>query len=563
MARWSEQLQQARRAAGLSRRALAARAGVSAETVASYEYARRAPTTKTLHKLTRGIGCDAATTNEILCAAGLDPEPEDPRLRQMRRRWTGPASLDDIVNGYTWPCLVLNDHFEITGWNNAAVRVAERDFAIADPTPRERNMMRIAADPYFRERSVNWKEIVGFLMGLVKVDMPNPNDTREYGEYFAAVIKDIAREFPSSLPDLMQLWGAATPFHGQRNIYYPRWRPSDGAELRFNAVVTTWSDFDALHANDWQPADAATWEWLGGETPSDPGDESADRPAIPKRAGVPWHMLLRQAREQSALSRRELAERAPVSMRALDNYEAGTRRPDREMLLALTCAMKLDGAATNALLAAADYEPEPSDWALHLAQKERRVVRGRFANADVPTQTLFDVRAEVSALSWPCLVVDTGCDIIAGNEPASRVLGMGVRDGVRNPRLRNLVRFFLSRDVRDRVVNWDEAVTAIVPSTLRRAMSAEHVSPAFAPLAEALEREEPGVLSHLRELWVAAPRPVLLTRVVFPLVWRHADGTALVFNVVVAHWNGDDTLGYWSLDWHPADATTWRWLDHR
>ena len=50
----------------------------------------------------------------------------------------------------------------------------------------------------------------------------------------------------AALGELAQLWTTVPPRPANaRNIYYPRWRTSDGARLRFNTVVATWSDFDA------------------------------------------------------------------------------------------------------------------------------------------------------------------------------------------------------------------------------------------------------------------------------------------------------------------------------
>ena len=212
-------------------------------------------------------------------------------------------------------------------WNGPAVRVAELDFATATPTQRDRNMMRLAADPHFRRRAVNWEEIAAYLIGIIKLALP---DTTQPGDnpYFWEVVQDIAIRFPEALNDLVRLWSTVPPLPpGQRNIYYPVWRTSDGARLRFNSVVSSWNDFDAFFANDWHPADADTWEWLTSAPAPVPS-----MPALePDRRS--WFELLRRAREQSGLSRAELAALAGVAMRSLDNYETGARRPSRETLV--------------------------------------------------------------------------------------------------------------------------------------------------------------------------------------------------------------------------------------
>ena len=218
--------------------------------------------------------------------------------------------------------------------------------------------------------------------------------------------------------------------------------------------------------------------------------------------------------------------------------------------------MKLDGATTNIILSAADFEPEPSDWARLLAGQPPRTIPGHFGPQVPPSPD--DLCAAIADHSWPCLIVDARCHILGGNRAAERVLGLDLRDGVQDPRRQHLVRFVLSREARERIVNWEEAVTALVPSTLRRALTGDRVPPSLRPLVEQLTAEEPDVLRELQELWREAPAPVLTGHAVVPLVWQHSDGAVLAFHVVL-----DPPLGSgapWVIDWHPADAVTWQWL---
>lgn len=54
---------------------------------------------------------------------------------------------------------------------------------------------------------------------------------------------------------------------------------------------------------------------------------------------------------------------------------------------------------------------------------------------------------------------------------------------------------------------------------------------------------------------------MLANRVVVPLHWQIKNGPTLHFHCVVARW--EQNHPYWAIDWHPADAATWVWLDER
>lgn len=75
-----------------------------------------------------------------------------------------------------------------------------------------------------------------------------------------------------------------------------------------------------------------------------------------------WTGLLRQARIQTGLSRKALSWLSGVSQDTIYSYEHGRRSPSREILLDLCEALKLDGAATNAILEDAGLDPIASPW---------------------------------------------------------------------------------------------------------------------------------------------------------------------------------------------------------
>lgn len=268
MPAWNELLRKEREASGLSRRALAELSGVSEDTIASYEYGRRAPRRDTILKLTRAMNLDGAATNAILEDAGLDLEIS-PWLRRAALRHRPLSELTVEIASYPWPALALNERFEIVAWNALANAVAELDFGRDLPEPSQRNLLRIAAMPHFRERVLNWEQVVAVMVGMYKGHHMGSEELGEGSPYFQAIVDDIARQDAAAppqdqvMPRLLSLWLETPPRAPSSRITWPvRWRASDGTKLAFNCLITTWDDFDAVSANDWNPADAQTWAWL-------------------------------------------------------------------------------------------------------------------------------------------------------------------------------------------------------------------------------------------------------------------------------------------------------------
>ncbi|MGI8549533.1 MAG: helix-turn-helix domain-containing protein [Dehalococcoidia bacterium] len=82
-----------------------------------------------------------------------------------------------------------------------------------------------------------------------------------------------------------------------------------------------------------------------------------------------WHQMLREARERRGLSQRDLATRAQVGLKTVNNHERGTRKFSRDMLLKLAAALELDRQETNVLLTDAGFDPVPTGL---LARFEQR-----------------------------------------------------------------------------------------------------------------------------------------------------------------------------------------------
>ena len=246
MATWNELLRKARDGTGLSRRAVAELSGLSEETIFSYEATRRNPRRERLLQLTRALKLDGAATNAILTDAALEPEPS-PWLRDAALRARPLSELQGALDSYSWPCLALNERFEIVAWNQQAVRVAELDFRTALPESHQRNLLRIAVPRHFRERVQNWDEVVSVMVGMYKNHHMGSEDLAEGSPYFQSMVTDIARNDGDFLARLMGLW-ANTPARKQatRIVFRVAWRTGEGTPLSFNCLITAWDEFDAI-----------------------------------------------------------------------------------------------------------------------------------------------------------------------------------------------------------------------------------------------------------------------------------------------------------------------------
>lgn len=569
MAEWNEILRAARRQAGLSQPALAVAARCSPGTVQNAEYGRKRLSREALLRLIDALTLAPAARNAVLVGAGHDPAPAG-RLAEIERRRRPLEELQAEVDGYAWPCLVMNERHEIACWNAAANAVAELDFARDLPLLRDRSLMRISTMAHFRARVQNWEQVISVLIAVLKANQTDIERPQEDSAYFMAMVAEIAQRHPDIFPTLIELWQRVEPRpDGGREGFPAIWRLFDGTVLRFVCLIRSWSDFDAAWSLDWHPADAATWTWLNTTVgaPARPAAAAllsgGGLPLIPRALGSNWRQLLRQEREATGLSRAELASRSGVSQDMIYSLEArsGRRRPTRETLLQLTRAMELDGIATNAILEAAGVDPEPSEWALFLANEERRSPTRKYRPKNNPHRTRLDVQRAIAAHAWPCLVIDERCTLLCWNEAADRVFGEGYLDEAQTATRDTIVQLALADRFRAATVNWEEVVAALIPSTLRPFLGP---APAvgggrLAAIVAAVRRLDAESRARLNAVWQDAPAGAPQTRVVFPLYWRTPDGAILSFTCLLSPWNAFDPA--WALDWHPADAATWRWLN--
>lgn len=562
MATWSELLRTARRQRGVRQRDLAMRASTSLRTVNGYERGAVQPSRDTLLKLTTALGMDRVTTNAVLTDAGFDPVPTG-QLARFERRSLPFAAMQQEIDRYPWPCLVMSDDMTILFWNAPATWVAELDFATALPAPPDRTLMRVAASRHFRARVRNWDEVVSVMIAMLKADFEDPDRYAEVMPSFAKLVQDLSTqpEYHDAFPLLMQHWQRVAPREDVcRTSFRADWQLADGTLLAFNCLVSSWDDFDAAGAFDWFPADRATATWLQEQARQTGADVSRTPPPPDVAAAndepiAAWNELLRSAREKTDLTQAQLATAIGVSEHAVFSYEKGRRRPSRAALVRLTRALHSDGATTNLLLTSVGHAPVASEIARTVAGLESRDPRFRperwQALAERTAALLPDA---IAAHPWPCVVFDERGRLRAANDAARRPFGPALdRDTV--------LELLLSETLRSHIANYNEVLRTLAPNDLRSVMTGSGNGPDGAPLRTVLDdlaTRDPEGSARLRAVWAESPAPGMSTRAVVPVRWQNEDGTLLSFHGVLSLWS--DVLWYWALDLHPVDAGTWGWF---
>jgi len=563
-------LRHLRQRAAWTQATLAAQAGISAETIYSFEGGRRHPMRPTVFRLAEALGLDTVEVGKLLTAAGfeLDGDPVMTSLAARRDTWQG---MHAELLTYPWPMMVMNDNYEIMDWNAAANDVAELDLGRDLAKPGARQLLRMALLPHFQARLINWNEVLGVLIRMYRFDTMELANADESTQYFATLANDIARDHPRRFPALLDLWSNARPWPHYNRITFPvEWRAGDGTPLRFDATVTPWGVFDSAGALDWFPADATTCRWLDDRrrareaVPATlPADESAEQgSASPLARGeATWNQLLRTARESAGLDRRALVSLAKgISESALYSYEAGRRRPSRAALMKIVRALEMDSVTMNIIFAGLGHDPEPSDWARFITGRTPRANRVKYQHQG-ESRNWAEMQAEIEKHAWPCLIVSGRCEVMCANDAAEQLAGVSFRSLPAAGVERNLLTLVTSQPFRERITNWTSVATELLPGTLAQHVNGSSEGPNasyFRHVVENVRQTDPAVLADLVRLWRSGTTSPARVRILVPVHWRTEEQIELNFNVLISPWNAVDPA--WAVDWHPADAATWEWL---
>ncbi len=555
---------------GWTQKEAAAAASIATVTLTSYETGARRPPLTSLQLLLERWRATPAERDAAFAEAGYEGAPARAFDVFASRRPRADRYLEEI-DAYPWLCLISNERFEIVGWNNVSMRVAEMDFGTATSSPEERHFLRLAALQHFRDRLTSWDDLLGYMISFWKADLGDPERAAELSLYMTALIAQLQSDHPDVLARAMGLWAAAEPMPvGQRNVRPVTWTVADGTVLEFHTLFRPLSEYDSLNAYDWHPANAATWRWMEGQRSGpDPLQAHSGAISLPAEGSVPWNELFRTARERLGLSRRAVADSAvrrglELSEETVYSVEAGRRVPRQGVVVALATALDMDVATRNAIIEQLHLPPEPSPYVRWLtgtpiANPRALGIPGR----PIGRVRLSQLQRQLRGFRWPCVVIDHECRVVGINGAAAAVLGAG-RAGGMFPQRPHLLDIVTNARFRAQARNWHEVVGILFPGVMKPFLNPVTTPEAGDTFREAVRRAHdmnPDAFREINEIWSTGVEPPARARVLFQLQWSAEDGADLLFHGFVSGWDGESP--FWVVDLHPGDATTWEWLDAR
>ena len=550
---FSEQVRAARLSAGLSQRELASAAGVSYDTIVSWEGSRRhlPKDPDRVRAVGRATGLDKAAADALLNAAGHGTERNGLlKLFEESRRPLKTAA--GWIHAYPWPCLVVNERREFVAWNEAANAVAEMDLGERLPTPEDRNMLWMAALPWFRERLTNWDELVGSMISTLKADglgdPASPSVT-----WVNALLGRIGSTYPEVLGKVGALYATVPIWNdGDRNMHPATWRLSTGQELAFRLVFREWSIFDGLFTVDWHPINAETCEWLNSR-PRGPEPDLHIREQ-------PWFEELRSARERLGLSRPELHALAAVPASSIYAYERNRRRPRKAVLLRLARALSLPSGVLNGMLDELGYTREHSDFA-RLLLGEPAAMGHAYEHPDLGRDSYDRTLDSVNKVPWPMVILGGRCEVVAGNGLMRRLVDWQEFEPLDSFEHPHLFQLLFSDRFREACRNWPELMEHVIPGSvvpLVRGRDAREAKTSLLDVFRQIKKLHPEAV----RTWHARARDAesdVQPRVATKIHYVTPDGTQLAFHCLT------DTASIYfpvsTLDLIPADGATWRWAE--
>ncbi|MCL4230804.1 MAG: helix-turn-helix transcriptional regulator [Dehalococcoidia bacterium] len=263
MSEWAVLLRKARTDIGMSRPALAAGAGVSAQTVKAYELGLRRPSQTLLSALLDVLELDRRLRNEILVGAGFAPDGGQLGPHNPDYMYTVEEARS-LIEGHPWPACVASEMMEVVAANRAAQRLWGVDLDHEFASPVERNLATFATNPRFADHVKNWEAVTSVAIGVLKGHhrgaVPLPESATAY---FAAVMERVFDGNPRYVRRLLDLWDrvpARTP--KIRWFFETVWSDNVAGEMRFKVSVAMADEPGGLTFHDWIPADAETWSRL-------------------------------------------------------------------------------------------------------------------------------------------------------------------------------------------------------------------------------------------------------------------------------------------------------------
>jgi transcriptional regulator with XRE-family HTH domain len=263
MKTWNHLLADARKSVRLTQAELAAKGGISTDTVKAYEVGRRRPRPTTLDRLLTVLNVDWRSRNDILTSAGFLPGPLWPGGRTSAGRYLTVEEARATVALRPWPSLVLNERLEVLATNDAGFRILQ-----VEPErllhPVERSLLTMVTESDVGRQLVNWDDAVSAMIALFKAHVDRVESLNEPSSYFSAVLARVYEGDAVLVRRFLELWESTPGFYPQKVAWtYPlAWDIPEIGLITFRGVVNSVNDVLCLDIDDWIPADPESFRRL-------------------------------------------------------------------------------------------------------------------------------------------------------------------------------------------------------------------------------------------------------------------------------------------------------------
>lgn len=262
---WAVALRSHREHAGLSRAALAARAGVSVSAIKAFEFGERRPKESTLIAIADALGLTREEAGPIRVGLGYPPD----WYAILHDRWrSDDLDLQCEIDELPWPAFVTNQAIDVIAYNAWFPRILQGDDTRELLGDGERNLVVQVGNPRFMELFANIEEIVTFMIGTVKGDPRWSESLARPSPWLSDAVNRLLQGNSALVALVARLWSSTPPIpHRARHNYPVRMHHPSGNIMHFLASASIADLWNELTWHEWVPADAETWR-LMGELPS-------------------------------------------------------------------------------------------------------------------------------------------------------------------------------------------------------------------------------------------------------------------------------------------------------
>ena len=280
LADWRSSLRTWRRRRGWSQRELAGRAGLSEQTVRSYEIGTRNASEHALRSIVNSLGVPREEANAIYAAAGYSI---DLNSLFQGRYIADAAVLQEQLDQVRWPAFITDQAMNLVAANPVFEAIWGVDLSRDLVEPGARNFLARSSDPTFTRHISNFDDLVSFMLGLAKGDPRVQQDLEHPAPWLQEAVSIFLAGEASLVNRVVRLWDSVQPIpHRTRHHYKVILRYERKQRIEFAGLVTIADIWNELSWNDWVPASPESWQLLDAITQS---ALPAQRPRLQPRAG--------------------------------------------------------------------------------------------------------------------------------------------------------------------------------------------------------------------------------------------------------------------------------------